>query len=108
MKASGFCIVFLLHFFLKLGSATGSPKYCGPIPATDAELIHVAMNVEFLEAEFFLYGALGTGLDSIAPYLALGGPPPTGGKKANLDPIVHRIIEEFGYEEVSHLRSLFV
>ncbi|XP_039157067.1 desiccation-related protein PCC13-62-like [Eucalyptus grandis] len=107
MKASYFCVVFLLPFFLKLGSVTAGHAYCGPIPATDAELIHVAMNLEFLEAEFFLYGALGKGLDSVAPYLALGGPPPIGGKKANLDPLVQQIIEEFGYEEVGHLRAIY-
>ncbi|KAI6695744.1 hypothetical protein NL676_023454 [Syzygium grande] len=107
MKPSCFRAVFLLPFLLKLGSVAGSPAYCGPIPATDAELIHVAMNLEFLEAEFFLYGALGKGLDSIAPYLALGGPPPTGGQRANLDPLVQRIIEEFGYEEVGHLRAIY-
>ncbi|XP_030543325.1 desiccation-related protein PCC13-62-like [Rhodamnia argentea] len=108
MKASCFRVVFLLPFFLRLGPvAAGSHGYCGPVPATDAELIHVAMNLEFLEAEFFLYGALGRGLDGIAPHLALGGPPPAGGERANLDPLVRRIIEEFGYEEVGHLRAIY-
>ncbi|OWM63518.1 hypothetical protein CDL15_Pgr019467 [Punica granatum] len=63
------------------------------------------MNLEFLEAEFFLYGALGPGLDSIAPHLAQGGPPPVGAQNANLDPLIQQIIEELGYQEVGHLRT---
>ncbi|KAM3735812.1 hypothetical protein ACB098_10G116000 [Castanea mollissima] len=34
------------------------------------------------------------------------GPPPIGAKKANLDPLVRQIIEEFGYQEVGHLRAI--
>ncbi|KAG8477655.1 hypothetical protein CXB51_030803 [Gossypium anomalum] len=54
----------------------------------------------------FLFGALGIGLDDLAPSLALGGPPPVGGRKANLDPIIRRIIEEFAYQEIGHLRAI--
>ncbi|KAJ4716810.1 desiccation-related protein PCC13-62-like [Melia azedarach] len=72
----------------------------------DRDRIQLALNLEFLEAEFFLYGALGRGLDSIAPQLAAGGPPPTGVKKANLDFLTNQIIEEFGYQEVGHLRAI--
>lgn len=78
---------------------------CGPIIANDKDRIQVALNLEFLEAEFFLNGALGKGLDAIDPGLAAGGPPPAGAKKANLDPLTNQIIEEFGYQEVGHLRS---
>lgn len=84
-------------------TSAGSPG-CGPIVADDTDRIQFALNLEFLEAEFFLYGALGSGLDSIAPYLAKGGPLPIGARKANLDPLVARIIQEFGYQEVGHLR----
>ncbi|KAB1202942.1 Desiccation-related protein PCC13-62 [Morella rubra] len=97
-------LIFMLS--LKLSLVTGSAAYCGPIEATDRDRIQFALNLEFLEAEFFLYGALGRGLDSIAPSFAQGGPPPIGGQKANLDPLVGRIIEEFGYQEVGHLRAI--
>ncbi|MBA0560227.1 hypothetical protein Golob_017140 [Gossypium lobatum] len=53
-----------------------------------------------------MYGALGDGLDVLAPSLAQGGPPPVGGRKANLDPIIRRIIEEFAYQEIGHLRAI--
>ncbi|XP_031282692.1 desiccation-related protein PCC13-62-like [Pistacia vera] len=79
---------------------------CGPIIADDRDRIQVALNLEFLEAEFFLNSALGKGLDSIAPMLTAGGPRPVGAKKANLDALTNRIIEEFGYEEVGHLRAI--
>ncbi|KAM0948542.1 hypothetical protein DsansV1_C06g0060491 [Dioscorea sansibarensis] len=72
----------------------------------DGELIKFALNLEYLEAEFFLFGALGKGLDSIAPELANGGPSPIGVKKAHLDDRTRRIIEEFGYQEVGHLKDL--
>ncbi|OMO63804.1 hypothetical protein CCACVL1_22267 [Corchorus capsularis] len=81
---------------------------CGriPIKVTDEDRIEFAQNLEYLEAEFFLYGARGEGLDSYDPELAKGGPPPIGGQKANLDPLTHRMIEEFAYQEVGHLRAI--
>ncbi|KAK7823908.1 ferritin-like catalase Nec2 [Quercus suber] len=91
---------------LEVSLAMGAPTNCGPIQATDTDRIEFALNLEFLEAEFFLNGALGRGLDSFAPSFAKGGPPPTGAKKANLDPLVAKIIEEFGYEEIGHLRAI--
>ena len=82
-----------------------SHDICKPIVANDVDLIQFALNLEFLEAEFFLRGALGVGLDSINSSLAQGGPPPIGARKANLEPLVNRIIEEFAFQEVGHLRS---
>uniref|UniRef100_A0A6N2LWW1 Desiccation-related protein PCC13-62 n=1 Tax=Salix viminalis TaxID=40686 RepID=A0A6N2LWW1_SALVM len=61
--------------------------YCGPVEATDKDLVQFPLNLEFLEAEFFLSGALGHGLDAIEPDFAGGGPPPIGAQKANLDPV---------------------
>ncbi|XWS46684.1 hypothetical protein CRYUN_Cryun14cG0089000 [Craigia yunnanensis] len=46
------------------------------------------------------------GLDAFAPELVKGGPPPIGARKANLDPITRRIIEEFGYQEIGRLRAI--
>ena len=103
----GFLVVLALLEPSLVKGGDGSSKYCGPIEASDKDLIQVALNLEFLETEFFLYGALGKGLDSINPSLANGGPPPIGARKADLDPLVHRIIEEFGYQEVGHLRFVF-
>ena len=105
MASAFFFIAFVfLITILKLSPVNAAPN-CGPIVADDTDRIQFALNLEFLEAEFFLNGALGHGLDSIEPSYAQGGPPPIGATKANLDPLVRQIIEEFGYQEVGHLRS---
>ncbi|KAH0978557.1 hypothetical protein GBA52_028276 [Prunus armeniaca] len=112
-RAALFFVVALLEYYLislnhLVISANSAPNnnYCTPIEANDTDLIQFALNLEFLEAEFFLHGALGEGLDAISPNLALGGPPPIGGHKANLNPLVAPIIQEFGYQEVGHLRAI--
>ncbi|XP_059436190.1 ferritin-like catalase Nec2 [Corylus avellana] len=98
-------LVFIFLIRLKVSQVMGAANQCGPIVADDIDYIQFALNLEFLEAEFFLHGALGRGLDTIAPTFASGGLPPVGAKKANLDPLIGRIIEEFGYQEVGHVRS---
>ena len=67
-------------------------------------LLEFPLNLEYLEAEFFLYGALGHGLDKVAPNLTMGGPSPIGGKKANLDALTKDIIRQFAFQEVGHLK----
>ena len=88
---------------LKLSLVWASPD--SGRTSADIDAVNFALNLEFLEAEFFLNGALGLGLDSINSSLAQGGPPPIGARKANLSPLVKGIIEEFGYQEVGHIRS---
>ncbi|KAH6826557.1 desiccation-like protein [Perilla frutescens var. hirtella] len=84
----------------------GYPEQGIPIDDGDIDLLQFAENLEHLEAEYFLWGALGYGLDRVAPQLVMGGPPPIGVQKANLDPITTNIIQEFGLQEVAHLRAL--
>jgi hypothetical protein len=72
----------------------------------DVDPMQFALNLEYTEAEFFLHAAYGVGLDHIAPKLALGGPPPVGARKANLDEVTWRIAAEFGLQEVGHIRSV--
>lgn len=94
----------LMNILFGMVVGAAAPASRGPIEANDKDLIQVALNLEFLETEFFLNGALGRGLDSLEPEMAAGGPPPTGASKANLDHTTYRIIEEFGYQEIGHLR----
>lgn len=68
---------------------------CRPMDADDEDLLRFAWNIERTEAEYFMHGAFGKGVDSIAPSLAMGGPPPVGPRKADLDGIAVRIMEEF-------------
>ncbi|KAK4265937.1 hypothetical protein QN277_026922 [Acacia crassicarpa] len=72
----------------------------------DKDLLEFPLNLEFLEAEFFLFGALGRGLDSVAPELTEGGPPPVGARLAKLGFLVRDIILQFALQEVGHLRAI--
>ncbi|CAL4939352.1 unnamed protein product [Urochloa decumbens] len=97
-----------------MSSNHGKPPSCQPpaphIPVAvfpyDVDPMQFATNLEFTEAEFFLHGAYGVGLDEIAPKLALGGPPSVGSRKANLDEVTWRIVAEFGLQEVGHIRAI--
>lgn len=76
------------------------------IPTSDVNLLEFPLNLEYLEAEFFLYGALGYGLDKHAPNLTGGGPTPLGGKQAKLDAFTKDVVFQFALQEVGHLRSV--
>uniref|UniRef100_A0A7N0TFW5 Desiccation-related protein PCC13-62 n=1 Tax=Kalanchoe fedtschenkoi TaxID=63787 RepID=A0A7N0TFW5_KALFE len=82
------------------------PSGVPPVAKADIDLLQFALNLEHLECDFFLWGAFGYGLDKVEPWLVMGGPPPIGVRKANLDDLTERIIGEFGYQEVGHLRAL--
>ncbi|KAG8363846.1 hypothetical protein BUALT_Bualt19G0064900 [Buddleja alternifolia] len=77
-----------------------------PITKEDIDMMQFAENLEHLECDLFLWSALGFGLDHVAPQLVMGGPPPIGAQKANLDFHTRKLIEEFAYQEVGHLRAL--
>ena len=70
----------------------------------DRKLLEFPLNLEYLEAEFFLFGALGFGLDTVAPSLTMGGPSPIGAQIANLDRLTRDIVLQFAWQEVGHLR----
>lgn len=72
----------------------------------DKELIQVALNLEYLEADYFLWGAYGYGLDVIAPNLTGGGPNPIGAQKANLNAYFTDVYQQMGLQEVGHLRCV--
>lgn len=81
-----------------------APHIPVPVFPYDVDPMQFALNLEFTEAEFFLHAAYGVGLDHVAPKLALGGPPPVGARKANLDEVTWRIVAEFALQEVGHIR----
>ncbi|CAB4293095.1 unnamed protein product [Prunus armeniaca] len=73
---------------------------------SDVDLLEFPLNLEYLEAEFFLYGSLGYGLDEANPGLTQGGPSPIGAKKAHLDNFTRDVITQFAWQEVGHLRAI--
>lgn len=83
-----------------------APHVPVPVFPYDVDPMQFALNLEYTEAEFFLHAAFGVGLDQIAPNLTLGGPPPVGAMKANLDEVTWRIAAEFGLQEVGHIRCV--
>lgn len=77
------------------------------LPKSDIDLLEFPLNLEYFEAEFFLWGALGFGLDVADPSLTMGGPPPIGPRRAKLSPLIRDIIAQFAYQEIGHLRFMF-
>ncbi|KAK9289066.1 hypothetical protein L1049_017537 [Liquidambar formosana] len=76
------------------------------VPKSDIDLLEFPLNLEYLEAEFFLWGSLGYGLDIVAPNLTMGGPPPVGARRAKLDNFTRDVIRQFAFQEVGHLRAI--
>ncbi|KAF5191920.1 Desiccation-related protein pcc13-62 [Thalictrum thalictroides] len=97
--------LLLFTFFFFFFFTSSSYGYFN-VSSSDKVLLEFPLNLEYLEAEFFLWGSFGYGLDRIAPYLANGGPPPIGVTKANLDPFVKDIMVQFAFQEVGHLRAI--
>ncbi|XP_039058880.1 desiccation-related protein PCC13-62-like [Hibiscus syriacus] len=108
---SSAAIVFISLSVISLLPSTYSADFAdgynnSSVPETDLDLLEFPLNLEYLEAEFFLYGALGHGLDKVAPELADGGPSPIGAKKANLDTLINDVVLQFAYQEVGHLKAI--
>ncbi|CAM6056328.1 unnamed protein product [Sphagnum tenellum] len=107
---SSFCRVLSAASVLLLGLAlvprcTDAWKHKN-FTVSDLEHIQLPLNLEYLEAEYFLWAAYGYGLDKIAPYLPQGGPEPIGVQKANLDNFTQDIVIQLGLQEVGHLSAI--
>ncbi|KAF4371380.1 hypothetical protein G4B88_003850 [Cannabis sativa] len=106
MRATTPIFALMLILLLLLPKSLAENNYGTSVPKSDVDLLEFPLNLEFFEAEFFLYGALGYGLDKVAPKLTKGGPPPIGATKANLDTLTKDVILQFGLQEVGHLRAI--
>jgi hypothetical protein len=93
----------------------------GPVaPAvgyTDADVLNFALNLEYLEAEFYLRAATGSGLaaadttpGSLSPYTTVGAVTTSGnitvGMVQGLTTGQQNILNEIAYEEQEHVRFL--
>ncbi|XP_059316069.1 desiccation-related protein PCC13-62-like [Lycium ferocissimum] len=76
------------------------------VTKSDVDLVEFPLNLEYMEAEFFLWGSLGYGLDKFAPELADGGPSPIGARIAKLSPLIRDVIAQFGFQEVGHVWAI--
>jgi hypothetical protein len=95
---------------LSVGVALGA---CAPVaiaqaPDIDVDVLNFALNLEYLEAEFYSWAAFGKGLDAAD---AGGGPASTGGKKLvytgqPIDNAVKAYIEEIANDEIAHVKFL--
>jgi hypothetical protein len=70
---------------------------------TDADILNFALNLEYLEAEFYSYAVNGRG---IPDDLRGGGPASVGGQKANLTDNVLAFATEVAQDELNHVKFL--
>ena len=84
------------------------PTATATMPDIDVDVLNFALNLEYLEAEFYSWAAFGKGLDDAD---AGGGPASTGGKKLvytgqPIDGAVQAYIEEIANDEIAHVKFL--
>ncbi|SEN57035.1 Ferritin-like domain-containing protein [Sphingomonas gellani] len=88
-----------------LGMASGAAAQA--VTLTDADILNFALNLEYLEAQFYSYAVTGAGL----PSTLLGGTGTpgavTGGKQvAFTDPVVAQYAREIAADEQAHVQFL--
>ncbi len=96
-----------------LGATLGTGLAAGPgaraqaVTLTDVDILNFALNLEYLEAEYYLRAAFGRGLDDadVVGQGAVGAV--SGGTKVPFkDPKLRRIAEEIARDEEAHVRFL--
>ena len=91
---------------LTLAGGLGSPADAQTM-VTDADILNFALNLEYLESQFYSYAVHGTGLSNDL----LGGTgmqgAVTGGRQVNFtDPIVAQYAREIAADEIAHVKFL--
>lgn len=76
------------------------------VDSTDRDILNFALNLEYLEAEFYLRGVTGQGLDQAMGAGSLGGDV-TGGRAVNFSDPTHRaFLQNVAQNELEHVRFL--
>ena len=83
-----------------------SPVVTSTTTYTDTDILNFALNLEYLEAEFYLYAATGSGLS--AADAGTGAGTTTGGSKiaGSLSTVQQSFANELAYTEQEHVRAL--
>jgi hypothetical protein len=87
------------------------PAQAKQLTRNDITVLNFALNLEYLEAEFYTYAVTGQGIESLG--IPTGGRgargATTGGQKVNFaDPILRRVAEELAFDEQQHVKLLRV
>ena len=83
----------------------GTTTMAGTTTFTDADILNFALNLEYLEAEFYLRAATGSGL-ATADIGATAGTVTGGAKVTGLTTAQQNILNEIAYDEQQHVRFL--
>ena len=96
------------------GSKAATPPSPTPSAPTDLDILNFALNLEYLEAQFYLYAATGSGLEasdttagSASPYHTVGTV--TVGDAAAVSGLTaaqQQILNEIAFEEQAHVQFL--
>jgi hypothetical protein len=92
-----------------LGVAATGAKAQAPAGITDADVLNFALNLEYLEAEFYTYATTGKGIDSLGFTITGSGTAgaTTGGSLVTFtDPTVAAIAAELAADEQIHVALL--
>lgn len=97
LRASG-VVALLVVAALSCGSTRAAY-----LSKSDIAILQFALNLEYLEAEFYSWAAWGKGLPAS---LRGKGPPSVGGRKARLSPKAQAYAEQIAHDEVAHVKLL--
>ena len=94
------------------GGSSSTPPTTTPTPpttpaVTDADILTFALNLEYLEAEYYLYAAAGSGLSATDAGTGAGTTTVPSTTKVNFtDAYLHQYANEIAQDELNHVRFL--